>query len=519
MITWLRQLLRERSLEVYLLLGLLWLLPGLILAGLGVIYLWQMGWLWWFGLALLALALLTATARLLRRNHQVAADRAEPQIEPLAEWSGHDRDIWHQALVEIDTRQRTSISWEAVPDAMLEQVKFVARRYHHREFEAEYAFTVPELLLMLETWSREYRSYVIDHLPLARQLKVSSLLRLRRGSSIAGGLYRRAAPLITLTRALIDPGAAVTSELRARIYAELGDGLGDHLQTNLKQALFEQVTQVAIELYSGRLKLSAAELANHRARLPATEEIVVRPLSILLLGQVNAGKSSLINALAERYVTEVDTLPATDGFRYIHYTLSDDLKLLLVDSPGLDGTEETAAKLLRQAVNSDLLLWLCQANQPAKDPDRMLMQKIDEHFREHLQRKPPPVVLVTTHNDQLPPASDWAPPYTLQPAAGPKARAMVAALNYNRQILELEDATAMVAIALPPEGPAYQLDVLQNLLLELSEDARAVQLNRERLDAARSASLIAASLKTIPGLFRVGSQLSRKSASQPAGKI
>ncbi len=519
MILWLRQLLRERSLEFYLLLGLLWLLPALALAGLGVVYLWQLGWLWWFGIALVALALLTTAARLLRQDKKEPADPAEHQIEPLAEWSERDRSIWRRSVAEIDASQRALTPWEAIPDAMLDQVKFVARQYHHRELEAEYAFTVPELLLMLETWSREYRGYIIDQLPLARQLKVSSLLRLRRGTSLAGSLYRRTAPLITLARVLIDPGAAVTSELRARLYAELGDGLGGHLQTNLKQALFEQVTQVAIELYSGRLKLSDTELASHRERLGAPEQVTVRPLSVLLLGQVNAGKSSLINALAERYVTEVDTLPATAGFRHVRFTLSDDLELFLVDSPGLDGKDETAAKLLQQAVNSDLILWLCQANQPAKNLDRELIEQINGHFDAHLQRKPPPVVLVTTHNDQLPPVSDWTPPYQLEPAEKPKARAMVEALNYNRQILGLADTTAMVAIALPPEGQAYHIDTVQNLLLELSQEARAVQLNRERLDAARSASLVSASLKTIPGLLRVGSQLSRKSSNQATRKI
>ena len=46
--TMLRKLLRERSTEFYLAGLLLWLLPGLVLMLLGLAYLWQAGWFWWF---------------------------------------------------------------------------------------------------------------------------------------------------------------------------------------------------------------------------------------------------------------------------------------------------------------------------------------------------------------------------------------------------------------------------------------------------------------------------------------
>ncbi len=516
MIRWLRHLLQERTLEFYLLLALLWLLPALALGGFGIAYLWQLGWLRWFGLAVVALALLTLAARWLRPQRKPAAAPTEAQIEANAAWSERDLAIWDSAQRQIVTGGLLDSPWEAVPDAMLEQVKFVARAYHQQDRDAEYAFTVPELLLMLETWSRDYRDYVLAHLPLAQQLRVSNLLRLHRGTTIASGLYRRGAPLLTLARALIDPTSAVTSEIRARLYSELGDGLGGHLQMNLKRALFEQVTRVAIDLYSGRLKLTDAELAAHREQLAAPEEIIVRPLAVLLVGQVNAGKSSLVNALAERYVTEVDPLPATDGCRRIRLRLGDELDILLVDTPGLDGTSATVEVLLEEAVNADLLLWLCQANQPAKAVDKQMLDLIREHFAGAIDRRPPPLLLVTTHNDELPPVRDWSPPYTLEPAVEPKARHMLEALEYNREVLKLEDGAAVV-IALPPGDSPFNLDLLQRMLVTLSEDARAVQLNRERLDAAAGGSLVAAGLKSIPGLLKLGSKLALGKASGTRG--
>jgi predicted GTPase len=513
---WLRHLLQERTLEFYLLLALLWLLPALAVGGFGIAYLWQLGWLRWFGLAVLALALLTLAVRWLRPPRTPQAVATEAQIEANSAWSERDLEVWNNAQRQIVAGGILDSPWEAVPDAMLEQVKFVARAYHQRDRDAEYAFTVPELLLMLETWSREYRDYVLAHLPLARQLRVSNLLRLQRGTAIASGLYRRGAPLLTLARALIDPTSALTSEMRARLYSELGDGLGGHLQMNLKRALFEQVTRVAIDLYSGRLKLTEAELAAHREQLPAPEEIVVRPLTILLLGQVNAGKSSLVNALTERYVTEVDPLPATDGCRPIRLHLDEQLDIILVDTPGLDGASATADLLLKEATKADLLLWLCQANQPARALDKQMLDLIRSHFEGEIDRRPPPVLLVTTHNDQLPPAREWSPPYVLEPADEPKARNMLDALDYCRQVLQLEEGAAVV-IALPPGDAPFNLDVLQHMLVTLSEDARAVQLNRERLDAAAGGSLVAAGLKSIPGLLKLGSRLALGTTSGTRG--
>jgi predicted GTPase len=510
---WLQQLLRERALEFYLVLALLWLLPLLVLLALGLAQLWQLNWFWWFTLALVVLAVFTAAIRSLRRSRDADTAATETQLEPIPDWSNRDREVWEDALAQIRANSLTTTDWEQIPEAMLSQVRFIARQYHRGDRDAEFAFTVPELLLMLETWSREYRGYVLEHLPLAQQLKVSSLLRLRRGTSTLSSLYRRGSPLLSLARVLIDPGSAVTAELRSRLYAELTDSLGGHLQNNLKQALFEQVSQVAIDLYSGRLQLSEQELADHRALLGEPLETVIRPLTVLLIGQVNAGKSSLANALAATCVSEVDVLPTTAGFHNLPLQLTGNLSIYLLDSPGLDGNEKTTAAILAQAARSDLLLWLCQANQPAKALDRALMETIDTHFAGEIQRKPPPVLLVTTHNDLLPPTADWDPPYGLQPPDTAKATAMVQALDYNRETLGLGAAVPGVPIALPPGCQPYNLEVLRALLLTVSDEARSVQLNRERLDAARRGSLVRQGLRTIPGILRAGSKLAGKTGN------
>lgn len=71
---------------------------------------------------------------------------------------------------------------------------------------------------------------------------------------------------------------------------------------------FEQVTQVGIDLYSGRLKFSEAELLAYRNAQEKPEEIDIKPLSVMFIGQVNAGKSSLINTLKQQCVADLVAL-------------------------------------------------------------------------------------------------------------------------------------------------------------------------------------------------------------------
>ena len=76
--------------------------------------------------------------------------------------------------------------------------------------------------------------------------------------------------------------------------------LVDRLRARVTQEFVLEVGRAAIDLYSGRLALSEEELrlAHERDEAPAAVEPIA-PVRIVLVGQVNAGKSSLVNALAQ----------------------------------------------------------------------------------------------------------------------------------------------------------------------------------------------------------------------------
>ena len=116
--------------------------------------------------------------------------------------------------------------------------------------------------------------------------------------------------------------------------------LSYRLRAYATRLLILEIGRASIDLYSGRLALSDEDLrAARESDMAATADAVV-PIRIVLIGQVNAGKSSLLNALAR------------------------------VDLPGLDESTDTAAELLVQAERADLIMWVASATQPARGPDR-----------------------------------------------------------------------------------------------------------------------------------------------------
>jgi predicted GTPase len=503
----LNKLLRERSTEFYVAGILLWLLPGLILGVLGLVYLWQAGWFWWFSAGLLVLAALSWGVRRVLAKPEEQPDESPQHLDPRPEWSDHDRQVWQTSIDRIEEAGLATTPWDDIPQAMFDQLTFVARVYHGDSGEAEFAFSLPELLLMLETWSREYRAQVVQNMPLAHDVKISTLRTMSRRADTALRIYSYVSPFISALRIGINPVTGLAREFSSQLATKYMGDLGQLMQKNIRVVLFEQVTQVGIDLYSGRLKFSEEELLAYRNAQQKPEEIDIKPLSVFVVGQLNAGKSSLINELKQQYVAETDALPATSGFHYHPLMLENDVEIYLVDSPGFDGKKSTSKVLLREVVKADLILWVSQANQPAKALDKQFLEQWNEYFAEHLARKKPPMLLVTTHNDRLPPVDDWQPPYDLKDLASKKVRSMLAALDYSHEAIGLPKDSWAVPVSLPGGEDSFNLDVLQSLLIAVSDEARAAQLNRQRLDAGTG---VLKAINQTAGLVKVGVKLALK---------
>ncbi len=503
----------ERRAELYLGALLLWLLPAVVLLALGLVWLWQNGWMLWFSGGLFVLALLTLFGRWLLRPKTgggASSTATVTHLAPRPDWAEQDEAVWDQARQRIQELELAAVAWEDMPALAMEQLFFVARCYHADDAEAEYAFSAPEFLLMLETCSHRYRADVLAQLPMAQRLRISDLRRYWRRGERAHRLYQRSSPWLRLAGIGLNPASGILRELGSRLAGTMLDELSAHVQQNLKLNLLEQVIQVAIDLYSGQLQLSERELSAWRMQQEAPAAEVLQPLTVLVLGQVNAGKSSLVNTLRAGAVAEVDSLPSTDGFRRYPLQLANGTELVLVDSPGLDGSDAASENLLAAAVQADLLLWVNAANKPAKALDHQFLLRWRDWSSANPRRRAPPLLLVTTHNDLLPPRGEWEPPYDLAAEDDPKAAAILDALEYSHQAVGFEAEDPALAIALPPAQPTWNIEVLQELLLEAAGQARSAQLNRERLTAADSGGpVLGQFLAQARGLVHLSKQVFR----------
>ena len=114
-----------------------------------------------------------------------------------------------------------------------------------------------------------------------------------------------------IVRAALNPLQAVGQETSGMFMEKTAKVLSYRLRAYATRLLVLEIGRASIDLYSGRLALSDEDLRAARERdMAATAEPPV-PVRIVLIGQVNAGKSSLLNALAQEIRCAVGPLPTT----------------------------------------------------------------------------------------------------------------------------------------------------------------------------------------------------------------
>jgi predicted GTPase len=125
-------------------------------------------------------------------------------------------------------------------------------------------------------------------------------------------------------------------------------------------------------------------------------------------------------------------------------------------------------------------MWVASATQPARAPDRSGLDDFRAWAKLQLARRAPPLLLALTHIDELRPAMEWTPPYDVIAPAGPKARAIRAALDAAARALDLP-VDAIVPVAMPPGREPYNLDALWARIAGELDEAKLVQLDRLRV--------------------------------------
>ncbi|MGF1686986.1 dynamin family protein [Photobacterium japonica] len=479
-------LLSRTSAGVIPLLLMALVLPVLALAGLGIVSVVQNGY--WLMLSLLVAgsSLLVLGGYFWVRRQASAPDvteddlKGEFDVAPSGEWGAFDRDVWESLNQRSQALLAEDDSWPALREHSLALAMEVAGRYRADSKGKELAFTAPEFLLMLERVSQRYRHFLLNHVPFAEHLKISTLQQGYRHKEKLGAA-KKMYDAYRLFRAFTPAG--IIAEARGQIFGALFDQVSDEVQHKLKKVLLQEVISVAIDLYSGRFTVTDGELGEstgkQRDETQLAEEI--EPLRVALVGQVSAGKSSFVNAFIGSMVAEVSAIPSTDKI-VIHRCYVEGVDLIhLVDLPGIDGNAKTQALLLDQMTQSDVIFWVVKANQPARQQDVVLKQQFDDFYLQpaHRSRKKPRVIMLVNQVDRLQPVNEWAPPYDLERPTDAKGKIIKAAFDFNMEQLKPDDG---IVVAMPDQQPSYNMAEVGESLLGSFEEGINTQLNRRRLD-------------------------------------
>ena len=388
-------------------------------------------------------------------------------------------------------------------------VREVASAFHPGAADPVLRVTLPELLLVVERTSRDMRRQLLAEVPVLRDLRIELVAGGMTYSASAQAWFNAATYAYRTGRFLMNPVIALASEAQRLVLGAVTIGLGDLARIRIGQILVRETGEAAIRLYSGSCRLDAAEEAAAAARdaaaaAPAPPPLTT-PLRVTVVGQLNAGKSSLVNALAG----EVRS-PAEAGLhtpKAFHARVDDPALglLILTDTPGFAaGGEPEIGHLL----TADLVVWAVALHRADRGADLAALAALRRWSAAHPARPLPPLVFAPTHADRLDPPGEWRPPYDVESGKRPKEKSIRRAVEALREALAWPEA-ACVPVVVAADREAWNLAALRAALLAARPAAEAVRAARLR-ERRSKVAMAADAARSVRGMVaRVASELTR----------
>jgi small GTP-binding protein len=470
----------------WLLLAIFTTLPYVVLGAAGAWWLYESGWaLWWVAwAALVSLAGWPLAAWLKKRSATLVPTPAGPA----GDWSPVGTAAW--ADVEaIARRLHTEEIAIDRPEPLLqlarEVVEAVARRFYPRAKNPAFEIPVPHLLQIAELVAHDLREAVSENIPGSHILTINDLVRLKRMAVLVPNLYR----LYRVVMLIVNPASAIAREISLMGQEKMLNASAHETKRWALQFAVRRAGFYAIELYSGHLVLRGIEFAPYvtgrsrraidrdKERTTALDE---EPLRVLILGQVKAGKSSLVNALFGETRAAVDVVPLTKGIE--PYLLERDgfRRAIILDTAGYAEAARTADALEQardEVLQCDLVILASSAQTAAREADRRLLDEVRRLFQQQPDREFPPLVVALTHIDQLRPFREWNPPYNLADPRDTKSANIREALEATAGDLAV-DIERVVPVCLL-EGKLYNVDeALISAILDQLDSARRLKYLR-----------------------------------------
>jgi predicted GTPase len=419
-----------------------------------------------------------------------------PEIGAREHWTPHDQQAFE--IIESEQKRLDGVTGDELTDIRFFRVRTVelatklALHYHPKAKDPLDKLSIVEILTIAELVAEDLEGWFQTYVPGSHLITVGQWKMLAH----APGWWKTATnvgwiaavasnPLIGLGRyavskVVVDP---VTKQLQAGI-------LGTFFTLYLRQ-----VGKYLVELNSGRLRGGAAAYRKAMRKLEpsptasgkgvAPDVAPAEPLTVTIavIGQVKAGKSSLVNCLMNDQRAAVDVLPLTRNVDRYELKLEESRdRLVLLDTPGYSDAGATPAQIeaTREAVRqADLILLVMAATSPAKQADVAMLTELKSWFRSQNRLKPPPIIGVVSKIDGLRPVMEWSPPYDWEQPSRPKEQSIHDAVEFARQSMGSSLPQVVPVCTDREHRMVYGIEewLLPLLIVQLDE-ARAVSLVR-----------------------------------------
>jgi hypothetical protein len=455
-----------------------WLLVVLLVGpiigymGLGMLWLWEHGWVTlavattiWI-LAGILFAILAA--RWTRSQHPVLPplDWESPQT-----FSPLDREGWKIVQDMSDEGEKLSYDSLLGVDTYLNSGKELFRRLatHYHPLASNPIDDVPlvELLTALDLATEDLSR-------LCRQVPGGDLITLShwRTAVQVAGYISKANDLYSYLLPFLSPvGGLARWGSREWIVKPAWKNMQQNMLRWFYQAYVNRLGTHLVELLSGRLAIGA----DHYRRLTRRAHAVmssaaddVPPLTICVAGTGQSDKSRLISALREACQGDLTLLKARLSNLAIEPSLIDRLRdATWVEAPDYSSWTEGPSRRDRariqtavdSAVGTDLLIIAINGRQPNDRADVAFAQAWDGWFIEHPRNEVPPALVVLTGVEGTEFGDGWHPPYDW--ATGHSAREIAVRARIDSLRPALPPAFCeYAAVGLPDARPFGVIELL-----------------------------------------------------------
>jgi len=444
----------------------------------GLWYLYEKQWLIYWLLMVVAILAFVKINFLIFGNKHYEIFTDKPQVTPNDTWDNRDDEVFKQMQTFAKEIDKSSLAFNQVLlnrllDIGIQTTQKVAAYYYPDSPNPALEVSLPHLLKISELVVNDMRKELIEKIPFSHRITINHFLKVPK----VVDFFNDAHASYRVGRMIANPIGSILSEVKDHITSKLFAYSKEELLRWMVDFYILEVARYSIDLYGHNITLNAFEpVAQDTPNLPLLK---ASPLRIVVVGEVNSGKTSLIHALlvSSKALKDARLLP-TESQHYPYQT-PNAIDTILIDTVGyqtIDVTKPDSVELLDAIKKSDMLVLVFRANSAAREADQALLKSVERYYDAHPKLRKPVVIGVLNQIDKISPPKEWNPPFDIQNPKTLKEQNIQHALEVIQKELEIP---YLIPVNLHPNRTYNIQEALVPILIKNLEEAKKVQYIRD----------------------------------------